>query len=91
MIRCLYRPGQQPLPQGDGAPRGGGKSVVEARNRLAGYLDGALMRPLYSTDQEQFHRVEQALETMSVAERVYLEIEMQEREKVFHSYNYEAI
>ena len=91
MTRCLYRPGQEQPQPGNGAPRGQNKSVIEARNKLGDYLDSALTRPLYFSDSQNAERVETALNTMTVTERVFLEIEMQGAAKVMHSYKYEAL
>lgn len=89
--RLLYDPNRQRPVPGNGAPRGGSKSVVEARNELAGYLDAHLHRPLYSSEIEAQSRVEQALDTMTQAERVYLEIDMQRVATVFHSSEYDPL
>ena len=58
---------------------------------MAEFLHGALMKPLHHSTQQHRLSVEQALNTMSHAERVYLEIEMTERAKVMHSYDYDAL
>lgn len=92
MTRLLYDPNRSPPRElGTGAPRGHSKSVLEARNELAGYLDAHLHRPLHFSEVEAAHRVETALNTMTQAERVYLEIDMQSRAKVFHSSEYDPI
>ena len=89
MPRCLFNSSRQPDLPGDGAPKGRGQRSIEARNKLAGFLDATLIKPLWLDDQDA--RVEQALDTMSMSERVYLEIEMQERAKVFHSFSYDPL
>ena len=89
-VRLLHRGVPTPLPS-DGAPRGGLPSSVEERTRLAEFLDGALMRPLYFSQQQQRMRVDDALSTMSRAERVYLEIEMSERARASHSFDYDPL
>ena len=81
----LYRPGSGPRPRGDGAPTGHGLPVMEARRGLADYLDANLSRPLYVSDVARAADLETALDTMTLAERVYLEIEMQSRAKVMFS------
>ena len=89
MPRCLFNSSRQKDLPGDGAPRGSGMRSIEARNRLAEFLDATLIKPLWLDDQDA--RVEKALDTMSLSERVYLEIEMQQRAKVFHSFNYDSL
>lgn len=73
------------------APRGNSKEAIVARNALGEFLDHVLIRPLWFDESQQMARVEQSLNTMSHAERVYLEIEMTSRAKVMHSFDYDAL
>ena len=91
-VRMIFDPNRGPAKQiSTGAPRGHGKSVIEARTRLAGYLDEHLPRPLHFNDVDAARRVEQAIDTMTPAERVYLEIDMQSQAKVMHSSDYDPL
>jgi hypothetical protein len=91
-VRLLYRPGQElnDIP-GDGAPRGTSKEAQLARNNLGDFLDAMLLRPLWFDESRQMQRVEQALTSMTLPERVMLEIEMTERAKTVHSYDYDPL
>lgn len=91
-IRLLYRKGDEVVPPlGDGAPRGTSKESLQARNSLGEFLDVVLIRPLYFDESQQMQRVERSLETMTRAERVYLEIEMSERSRACHSFDYDPL
>lgn len=89
--RCLYRSDREISPPGNGAPRGHGKPVLEARLQLADYLDVHLTRPLHFSAAQNAQRVETALDTMTQRERVFLEIEMQDRDKVMHAFDYDPL
>lgn len=73
------------------APRGTSKESIIARNNLGEFLDVVLIRPLHFNEEQQMERVEQSLTTMTRAERVYLEIEMTQRAKVSHSFEYDPL
>lgn len=89
--RCLFRPDHVTAPPGNGAPRAIGREGTEARFRIGEFLDAALMRPLYFDEAQQQQRVEHSLDTMTQAERVYLEIEMMDRATIMHSFDYDAL
>ena len=91
MTRCLFNPAKDRFPPGNGAPRGHNREALDARHRLGEYLDANLTRPLYNSEAQNFQRVERELDAMTVAERVYLEIEMQELSKVFFSSDYDPL
>jgi hypothetical protein len=91
-VRLLHRASDQTAQViGNAAPRGNSKESITARNELGEFLDSVLIRPLHFNEEQQMNRVEQSLNTMTHAERVYLEIEMTERAKVMHSYDYDAL
>lgn len=77
--------------QGGGAPTANSKEAIVARNNLGEFLDAVLIRPLWFDEGRQMQRVEQSLATMTVAERIYLEIEMTERNRAVHSYDYDPL
>lgn len=89
--RCLFRAGEVAMPLTDVAPSGSTPTSADERARLADFLDVVLMKPLHHSAQQHRMNVEQSLNTMTRAERVYLEIEMTERAKVTHSYDYDAL
>ena len=49
------------------------------------------MRPLFMDGEAQQSRVESALDAMTRAERVYLEIEMTQRSRQVHSFDYDPL
>lgn len=85
-VRCLYRPGNEPIPRTNVVPR---RSADDVRNTLGQFLDATLTRPLFFDDQQQAQRVEDALDTMTLAERITIEIEMQSRNAAVHSFDYD--
>jgi hypothetical protein len=80
-----------PMPETKVAPDGRSPIGLEQREKLADFLALALMKPLHHSHAQHRLSVEQSLNTMSHSERVYLEIEMTERAKVMHSYDYDAL
>ena len=91
MTRCLFNPNRERYTPGDGAPKGNFPAARIARQALGEFLDANLTRPLYNSAAQNDQRVERELDSMTQAERVYLEIEMQARAKVFYSFNYDAL
>ena len=91
-VTLLYRPGQElnDIP-GHGAPRGTSKEAIVSRNNLGEFLDAVLLRPLWFDESQQMQRVEHSLNTMTLAERVTLEIEMTERSRATHSFEYDPL
>jgi len=90
-VRCLFRPGVEPPGRGGGAPSGAGRMQQEARRELGDYLDAVLMRPLNATDHDRSQQIETSLDSMTPAERVYLEIEMQGRKGSLYTADYDAL
>ncbi len=84
--RLLHRANVEPALPTRNAPRD-----PDARDNMADFLHGALMKPLHHSIQQHRLNVEQSLNTLSHAESVYLEIEMTERAKVMHSYDYDSL
>lgn len=87
-VRCLYRPGNEPIPRTNVVPR---RSSDYARDTLGQFLDAQLIRPLHFNDEQQAQRVEDALDTMTLAERITIEIEMQSRSAAVHSFDYDPL
>lgn len=90
-VRCLYRPGQEPAPRTNTNPRGPTKQALIARGTLGEFLDATLVKPLYFSEANQHARIEEALDTMTLAERIAIEIEMQSRNAVVHSFDYDPL
>jgi hypothetical protein len=83
--RLLYRP-DAPVQQQTSVVRGAAE-----RERLGEFLSGALMKPLWHSAEEHHIAVEHSLNTMSIAERIAIEIEMTQRAKVMHSFDYDPL
>lgn len=93
-IRLLYRDGRAtnaPDIPGHGAPRGTSKDSLIARNQIAEFLDATLIRPLHFDEQQQMTRVERSLDTMTIPERIAIEIEMTRRSRAMHSFDYDPL
>lgn len=91
MIRCIYNSAWPKDKLDDGAPHGRGVKSTMARQTLGYFLDASLPLPLWADSEARDQRVENALNTMSHAERVFLEIEMQERMKQYHTSEYDPL
>ncbi len=90
-VKCLYRPGYVTPPAGGGAPRGGSRAALDARGEIAEFLDANLARPQSMSGDERQAQLDDALTTMTVAERVFVEIEMQERRRAMYSSDYDPL
>jgi hypothetical protein len=90
-VRVLYRPGRGHMSAGDGLPRGKSPAAKQARAEMADFLDASLMRPLWSSNEHREAAIFQALETMTIPERMFIELEMRERERVVHSFDYDPL
>lgn len=90
-VRCLFRPGDMQWPRTEIVPRATSKQSVDTRNTLGQFLDATLMRPLWFTEQQQEQRITDALDTMTLAERIAIEIELQNRNANVHSFDYDPL
>ncbi len=90
-VRALFRPERVAMPPTRVAPQGQHKDVVEARSALKQFLDATLPVPVSFTDAELEARAEQALNTMTMPERVIIEMQMQERLRGVHSFDYDPL
>ena len=95
MVRALYRPGRERLPDGDGLPprdfQPGQAAWQEAGDLLADPESGRLMRPLHADDQQYSELVNERLRTMTLTERVDIEIELTQRFRRAHSFDYDPL
>ena len=79
------------MPPTDVAPRANSEQGALERESLADFLSSALMKPLHHTAQQHRMNVERSLNTITLAERIAIEIEMTDRAMVMHSYDYDAL
>jgi hypothetical protein len=91
VTRCLYNPNRERFQPGNGAPQGHHKAAQDARQQLGEFLDANLTRPLHNTASQNDARVERELNGMSQAARVFAELEMQDRTKAVHSWQYDPL
>jgi hypothetical protein len=98
MTRALYRPGRSdaPLPDGNALPRGTSHQALDARAAIEEALtdpasSASVPRPLYATDDQYEASVRERMRTMSLAERIDIEIQLTERNRRVHTYDYDAL
>jgi hypothetical protein len=90
-VRCLYRPGHERAPRTNVVPNGPNRHAIEVRETLGQFIEANLMRPLYFDDSQNEARITEALDTMTLAERITIEIEMQSRRPAVHSFDYDPL
>jgi len=88
-IRCLSHPEHAVWPHTNVVPRGQGLAGAETRSALGQFLQATLMRPVSFDDAKRHQQIEDALDTMTWAERITIEIEMQSRNAAVHSFDYD--
>jgi hypothetical protein len=97
VTRALYRPGRSdtPLPAGDGVPRGTSPAAKATRDELLAMLadprEGRVSRPLHATDDEYDVLVAERLRTMTLAERIDIEIALTQRSARTHTFDYDPL
>ena len=89
--RPLYRPGRETPPDGDAMPRGGGKAATETRQMFQDYLGAHMSRPVHFSDSQQMARVDEQLRTMTMAERIMIELELHEKLRTAYSSDYDPL
>jgi len=97
-VRALYRPGRSdaPLPAGNALPRGTSQAAQEAREAITDALtdpaSGASMpRPLYATEDQYDALIAERMRTMTLAERIDIEIALTQRNARKHTYDYDPL
>lgn len=85
--RCIYRANVV----ADVGPSHAAPRDLHERQEIAEFLGTALMKPLHHSAQQHRATVEKAIDTMTIAERVAIEIEMTQRAKTMHSFDYDAL
>lgn len=91
-VRCLSRPGDVVRsPNGGGMPIGTSAAAIEARENIADFLSVLLPKPVWFSPQQLRKRDGDALETVTPAERIHLEIEMQSQARQMHSFDYDPL
>ncbi len=94
LLRVLYSPQPNPqrlAPADPFLPRGHTKDAITARQAISDYLAAQMMRPLHASDEDFDRRVKAETDSMTLAERVFVEIEMTQRNRTFYSADYDPL
>jgi precorrin-6B methylase 1 len=98
MTRALYRPGcsTAPLPDGDAMPRGAGPEAREQRDDIAAVLTdpeepARVAKPLHATGDQYEVLVAERMRTMTLAERIDIEIALTQRFRRLHTFEYDPL
>jgi hypothetical protein len=91
VVRCLSRPGETVFPSTNIVPKGSNLEAIRTRNTLGQFLEATLMRPLHFDDTERETQINMALDTMTLTERVFIEVEMLSRNPIVHSFDYDPL
>lgn len=83
-VRPLYRPNRESAPRGITLPR-------DDHDKIGQFLDATLMRPLWSSVADQDSAINNALDTLTFPERVFIELEMRDREREMYSSDYDPL
>jgi hypothetical protein len=82
----VFRQGREQAPPADGAPRD-----PASRQQIAEFLDAKLARPLFVAPTDRLRQIENGLQTMTIPERVFIELEMNSRQRNMHSSDYDPL
>lgn len=98
MTRALYRPGRSsvPLPDGNAMPRGQGQEAKEQREAIEALLTdpqetARVVKPLHATRDQHDVLVAERMRTMTLAERVDIEIALTQRARRMHTSDYDPL
>lgn len=90
-VRCLSRPDRETWAKTNTVPQATTKAGADVRGTLSQFLQATLMRPLHFNEQKAQAQIETALDTMTLEERIAIEIEMQTRNAPVHSFDYDPL
>lgn len=86
-VRLLFSPSRGAPPERTNiAPR-----RMDERSDMADFLEVSLTRPLWVSSGQHRMAVETSLDTMTVSERVFIEIEMQRHRGATYSAEYDPL
>lgn len=95
MLRALYRPGRERLPDGDGLPPQGSAARQAVSQEIGDHIadpeNARMWRPLHAKDDQYSDLVNDRLRTMTLAERIDIEIELTQRFRRAHSFEYDPL
>jgi hypothetical protein len=90
-VRCIWRPGYERQPRTNVVPTATTQAGRDTRNTLAQFVAANTISPLYFSEQQNEARVNEALDTMTLQERIAIEIEMQSRNANVHTVDYDPL
>lgn len=91
LLRILYRPGYDKRPPGNGMPRAHTEAAYATWAELGEHLEAKMMKPLHWEQDRFVAHVNDTLDTITHAERVFLEIERIEGAKAFYTVDYDPL
>lgn len=95
-LRAIHIPGREPRPDGGGLPLSDDLSTEQKRQAaaenaaIAEHVAETTMRPLHYDDDRFGELVRQRMREMTPAERVFREVDIAQRRRAYHSFNYDA-
>lgn len=91
MLRCLWRPGWDPPPDGHALPEGNSDEARAARERVREALIAETPRPLWSGPGDYDDIIGERMRALTVAERIEIELRLIERVESMHEYDYDPL
>lgn len=88
-VRCLSRPDHAVWSETDVVSRE--PIQRESRGTLAQFVRATSMKPVHMSEGDHQKNIEDFLDTMTWAERITIEIEMQGRNAAVHSFDYDPL
>lgn len=96
--RAIYRPGRDKPPPGNAMPSGRTREAQGERKVIEDYLASQMIVPIETHElagerggRPSVRQVNEAMDTMTIAERIHLEIEMTERRGTLYSADYDPM
>lgn len=90
-VRCLSRPDRVEWPKTDVVSQDPSPVPRAARAILGHFIRATSMKPLHMSEGEHQQNIENYLDTMTWAERIAIEIELQTRNAPVHSFDYDPL
>lgn len=96
--RAIYRPGRDRPPPGNAMPIGPTREAISERREIEEYLASQMLVPVETREltgerggRASPRQVNEAMDTMTIAERIHLEIEMTQRGRALYSADYDPL
>jgi hypothetical protein len=90
-VKCLHKPGSEPWPKTNIVPSDLSPNSRATRETLQQFVQANTMRPLWQNEAQRGRDVEDALDTMTIAERIAIELEIQTRAPTVHTFDYDPL